>query len=248
MLFVEGDAIHSIDSKLYPLIFPEYSVRPLGSCNKVIEATRSFNDLQSFHHLDSHGLVDRDRRTEKEVQYLRDKKIFVPDVAEIENILMLPGVIEAVARRNRKNPQYVIAKVSRAVINLFKADMRNQALMHVRHMVKRNVEYRIDRKFANIGELENHMRGLVEEIDPRGMYRELCDKFSEYIAKADYVRVLRVFNYKQMLSDSNVAQLCGLNNKEAYIKNILFILKENNSEADAIRRAVKQCFRINETK
>ena len=248
VLFVEGDAIHSIDSKLYPLIFPEYSVRPLGSCNKVIEATRSFNDLQSFHHLDSHGLVDRDRRTEKEVQYLRDKKIFVPDVAEIENILMLPGVIEAVARRNRKNPQYVIAKVSRAVINLFKADMRNQALMHVRHMVKRNVEYRIDRKFANIGELENHMRGLVEEIDPRGMYRELCDKFSEYIAKADYVSVLRVFNYKQMLSDSNVAQLCGLNNKEAYIKNILFILKENNSEADAIRLAVKQCFRINETK
>lgn len=248
VLFVEGDSIHSIDSKLYPLIFQEYSVRPLGSCNKVIEATRSFNDLKSFHHLDSHGLVDRDRRTEKEVEYLRDKKIFVPDVAEIENILMLPDVITAVAVYNRKDPKYALMKVKNAVINMFKADLKEQALLHVRHMVKRTMEYRIDAKFANIGELESHLADLIGEINPRGYFNELCDKFTSYVNHADYESILRVFNYKQMLSDSNVAQLCGLGNKYGYIKNILFILKENKREATIIRNAVKRCFGITENK
>ena len=85
VLFIEGDSERSIDAKLYPLIFPDYNVRSLGSCNKVIEATRTFNDLYAFHKMDSCGIVDRDRRDDAEVAYLRRKRIMVPDVAEIEN-------------------------------------------------------------------------------------------------------------------------------------------------------------------
>jgi len=71
VLFIEGAATGSIDVKLYPYIFPEYTVKPLGGCNKVIEATRAFADLKEIHHLESRGIVDRDRRTEREVEYLR---------------------------------------------------------------------------------------------------------------------------------------------------------------------------------
>ena len=117
VLFIEGDGVHSIDSKLYPLIFKEFTVKSLGSCNKVIEATRSFNDLNAFHHLDSYGIVDRDRRDEHEVAYLRGKRVMVPEVAEIENILMLEDVIKVVAQSRRKNPQKVFDKVSRAIIS-----------------------------------------------------------------------------------------------------------------------------------
>ena len=78
VLFIEGDGIHSIDARLYPLLFKDYSVKSLGSCNKVIEATRTFNDLTGF---DSRGIVDRDRRDDKEVAYLRGKRIMVPEVA-----------------------------------------------------------------------------------------------------------------------------------------------------------------------
>ncbi len=59
VLFIEGDARNSIDSKLYPLVFPDYTVKPLGSCDKVIETTRTFNDLKNMHHLESRGIVDR---------------------------------------------------------------------------------------------------------------------------------------------------------------------------------------------
>lgn len=244
ILFIEGDATHSIDSRLYPLIFTDYTVKPLGSCNKVIEAVRTFNDLKRLHHLDSRGVVDRDRRDAKEVQYLREKKIFVPNVAEIENILMLEDVIKAVARHRRKNPDKTFAKVRQRVMAMFQGELEQQALQHVRHRVKREVTKRIDMRFRDISALETHMVDLVNEIKPRDTYEALCQKFSHYVTVGDYMQVLRVYNQKLMLTTTNVAGLCGLNGKDDYIKEVLNILKSNCEEADAIRRAVKRCFGI----
>lgn len=247
VLFVEGDNTHSIDFKLYQLVFAEYTIKPLGSCNKVIESTRSFNDLAGFHHLDSHGIVDRDRRSEKEVEYLRNKKILVPDVAEVENIMLLPDIVKTVARRRKKDPTEVFYKVSQSIINMFKRECRQQALQHVRHRVKRDVEMHIDKRFSNINALEDHMMDLINEIRPRAMYEQLCRDFHEYIDKNDYLCVLRVFNQKSMLPACNVAGLCGFEKIEKYINYVLYLLKEDGSDAEIIRRAIRRNFRIPDT-
>lgn len=246
VLFIEGDGVHSIDSKLYPLIFPQYTVKPLGSCNKVIEATRAFNDLTTFHHMDSYGIVDRDRRDDGEVKYLRTKKILVPNVAEIENILMLEEVIRTVASRHRKDENKVFAKVKATILDLFKQEVRQQALMHTRHRVKRTLEYRIDGRFNNINSLEDHINDLVKEINPRGMYEAFCREFHGYVAIGDYQNVLRVFNRKSMIPSSNVSGLCGLANKDAYIHTIIKILKQNGKDAQRIRNAVIKCFGLDD--
>ena len=242
VLFVEGDEEHSIDSRLYALVFPEYTIKPLGSCNKVIESVRSFNDLQGLHHLDSWGIVDRDRRDDKEVAYLRKKKILVPNVAEIENILMLEGVIRAVARHRHKNEHDVFNSVKRAVIKNFDNEIKQQALQHTRHRVKHDIELRVDMKFRNISALEDHMIDLVNEINPRGIYEMLCREFHVYVQKKDYDEVLRVYNQKLMLTQSGVAGLVGLKSREEYIKAVLKILKGNGRDAQDIRLAIKQCF------
>lgn len=247
VLFIEGDATHSIDAKLYPLVFTDYTVRSLGSCNKVIEATRTFNDLNAFHHLDSHGIVDRDRRDPKEVKYLRDKKIFVPDVAEIENILMLEEVIKTVAHTCGKNEDRVFAHVKKSILGQFRQDIRQQALLHTRHRVKRFVECRIDGRFSNIGQLERHMTGLVDEIKPRQLFQDFCNDFHRYVAEGDYSSVLRVYNQKSMIPGSNVAGLCGLSNKEAYINRVIDILRHEGKGAERIRKAIITCFGIDET-
>ncbi len=246
VLFIEGDDKHSIDSRLYPLIFPEYTIKPLGSCNKVIETVRSFGDLQSFHQLESCGIVDRDRRSEQEVEYLRKKNILVPDVAEVENLFMLEGVIRAVALHKRRNPDIVFPKVKKRVVVMFTKELKQQALQHVRHRVKRDVEMRIDMKFTSINALENHMVELVSEINPRGLYDQLCREFHIYEDNNDYASILRVYNQKQMLNDSNVATLCGFKSKDDYIRGVLNILKGNSNYANDIRHAIKACFGLEE--
>ena len=92
ILFIEGTDTNSIDSKLYPFIFPDYLVKPMGGCQKQSRQTKAFGQLKDFHTLDSKGIVDRDRRTQGEINHLREQHIYVPDVAEVENLLMIEDV------------------------------------------------------------------------------------------------------------------------------------------------------------
>ena len=170
----------------------------------------------------------------------------MPNVAEIENIMMLEEVIRTVASRYKKDETKVFTKVKAAILDLFKQEVRQQALMHTRHRVKRTLEYRIDGRFTNINSLEDHINDLVNEINPRGMYEAFCREFHGYVSSGDYQNVLRVFNRKSMIPSSNVSNLCGLNNKEAYIRAIINILKENGKDAQRIRRAVIKCFGLDD--
>ncbi|MDE6322901.1 MAG: DUF4435 domain-containing protein [Paramuribaculum sp.] len=242
VLFIEGDSRRSIDSKLYPLIFPDFTIQALGSCNKVIEATRTFNDLNSFHHMDSQGIVDRDRRDSHEVEYLRKKRIMVPEVAEVENLLLIEEVVRTVATACGKDENHVADKVKRTIIKEFRNDLTQQALLHTRHRVKRIVECRIDGRFASIDRLERHLADLPREINPRGLYNSLCKEFQRYVSTNDYASILRVYNQKSMLPGCNVAGLCGLRDKDDYLYTILRLLRTDPRSAGRIRNAVLQCF------
>lgn len=248
VLFIEGDPVRSLDAKLYPLIFTDYTVASLGGCTQVIEATRSFNSLGAFHSLAARGIVDRDRREESEVRYLRSRKIYVPEVAEIENIFMLPDVIQAVALANGRNPEKAFAQTRQAVMRLFATDLKAQALQHTRHRVKKTLEHRIDGRFASIECLEEHIDDLCHAINPRNIYNQLCLQFKRYEEQGDYNGILAVYNRKSMLSESHVARACGLRDDSAktYTDAIIAILHTDTPEATQIRRAVTHCFGITE--
>ncbi len=239
VLFIEGDSERSIDARLYPLIFPDFTIHSLGSCNKVIEATRTFNDLSSMHKLDSFGIVDRDRRNDKEVEYLRKKRIMVPDVAEVENLFLIEDVVRSMAKYTGNDPERVFRKVSNNIFALFKAELRQQALLHTRHRVKLTVEYRVDARFPDINSLEQHLDTLLEQIDPRKIYEAFCRDFHHFVANGDYAAVLKVFNQKSALTGCNVAQLCGFNNKADYINGVLNLLRSRSPLAQAARSALR---------
>ena len=156
---------------------------------------------------------------------------------------MLPDVVRAVAKWTGKNPEKVLGSVKSSVIKQFRHDYRQQALLHTRHRVKRTVEYRVDGRFTNINALEEHMQNLVKEINPRGLYEQFCREFAQYAGTEDYDSILRVYNQKSMVPNSNVGTLCGLSgSKDAYVQAILTILKSEGEEASMIRNAVMRCF------
>ena len=68
--------------------------------------------------------------------------------------------------------------------------------------------------------------------------------FRGYAEGWDYQSILRVYNQKSMVGQSNVAELCGLKNHDAYVAAIIDILRNDSAEADRIRIAVTRCFGI----
>lgn len=242
VLFIEGDMTHSIDAKLYPLVFPDYTVKPLGSCDKVIETTRSFNGLTNMHHLESHGIVDRDRRTDREVEYLRKKSIMVPEVAEIENLFMLEEVIRNMAKARGKNHELVFRKIKKRALAEFNHRLQAQVLEHVRHRVKREVDAKIDAKFSCITALETHIRQLIKILNPRKQYNELMQQFRTMVDKQDYSGMLKVFNHKPMIAECEVPALLGYKNKDDYMRGVISLLKSSTPEAEKIRLAIRSSF------
>ncbi len=239
ILFIEGTDNRSIDRRLYTLLYPEYTIKPLGGCTKVIETTRTFADLKGFHHIESHGIVDRDRRTDREVESLRQRNICVPNVAEIENLLLIEPVVRAVARRLGQNDNNVFGTVRSNIVKMFDAEHEAQALLHTRHRTKREIECFIDRRSIHIDDYEAHIEHLTDRCNPRALYMELCQEFRRYVTGRKYDQILRVYNQKAMLPNCGVVQLCGFANKDKYIKFIINLLRENREEGQEIRCAMR---------
>lgn len=240
ILFIEGTEGYSIDSRLYPLIFPEYMVKPMGGCQKVIETTKAFRQLKDFHMLESMGIVDRDRRTKGEVEYLREQGVLVPDVAEVENLLLLEPVIRVVAERLMQNPDKVFDETKNNILFLFERDLDEQVLLHAKHRVRKRLETAVDRKISTMEELSEHVVNLQETIHVEELYDKLKRKFVAYIEQRDYKSVLRVYNQKGMLGQSRLCGMLGINNKASYLNLVISILKEEKEGAEIVRSAIKQ--------
>ncbi|MDE5795460.1 MAG: DUF4435 domain-containing protein [Muribaculaceae bacterium] len=242
ILFTEGDTSHSIDIRLYSVVFPEFTVKPLGSCDKVIESTRTMQSLKTMHRIDSYGLVDRDRRSEQEVEYLRAKHILVPDVAEIENIFLSPGVVMTMAEIRGRNPKKVLKAVRQEVMHKFEDMLENQALQHTRHRMKRDVERKIDARFTCITALELHIKSLIKKLKPRETYDQILAEFKRLSKGGDYEGVLRVFNHKPMFTGSCVAKMLGFSNIDDYVAGVISTLKHGDDQAERLRLEIRKLF------
>lgn len=94
VLFVEGTA-ESYDTQLYSVIYKDYYVIPCGGCSSVINFTKAMKDKDNtqLHHLECYGLIDRDYRTEEEIESLKEKGIYTIDVAEVENLFLVEELL-----------------------------------------------------------------------------------------------------------------------------------------------------------
>jgi predicted ATP-dependent endonuclease of OLD family len=70
ILFVEGER-NSLEYFLFSHLFKKFTVTPCGGHEQVIHSTSSFLKLKSLHALECKGIIDRDFRTDEQVEYLK---------------------------------------------------------------------------------------------------------------------------------------------------------------------------------
>ena len=239
ILFIEGDN-SSVDYKLLHLVFTDYTIKPLGSCEKVFQTTRAFSEQKKFHNIASFGMIDRDRRTNEEIEHIKNPNIWVAGVAEIENFLLLEEIVKIVARYMMKDPDSIFLAVKENVISFFESQIENQALEHTLARIERIFKSATDNSTAKkIDELENSLNKFWDDQNFRETYSEIKISFDNLIQAEDYGGILKVFNNKGVIFHSNVAMLCGLDTKNnAYLNYVISILKKNDEDSTAIKQAI----------
>ena len=85
ILFVEGK-VDSLDRRLYEVIYPDFTVYPIGACSEVIRAVKGMRGASSAHWVEAYGIIDNDGRSKEEIQELKGNNIFVLSEFSIESI------------------------------------------------------------------------------------------------------------------------------------------------------------------
>lgn len=236
ILFIEGEK-SSLDFRLYKEIFKNKTVEPLGGCSKVLNATRSFNELQGMHRLRSTGLIDRDRKDAAEIQGLRGTGILIPEVAEVENFFLLEPVIRAVAEKMHQDPNTVFATVRGNVINYFQQQLNGQIISHAKSRLSDISSAAFIGNLQDAQSLETARVNLNAALDVQAIVQNITAEFNGYAAAGDYPSILRIFNNKGITAQCHVAQLCGIANRN-YHSFVLEELKIGGPTGEAIRAAI----------
>ena len=127
LLFVEGVKT-SLDSQMYEALLPGVSVIPRGNCIDVERSVAGLRNAEELHHLRAYGLIDRDTRTEDQVNELQERGLFALDVYSVEALYYCSAAIEAVAQRQAESIGADAAEMAktaklRALVELGKQDI-----------------------------------------------------------------------------------------------------------------------------
>ena len=206
VLLVEGKE-SSLDKRLYPLIFTEYNVIPIEGCTRVISFTKAFNALNEMHYCKVRGIVDRDRRTDKEIEDLNKAGVFCPEVAEIENLFLLPEVIRIVAQKlDRSEPEIenLLNSVKQKTFEFLVNHLEEHALLFTKQEVQNKINNALNKKFSNFDSYKSVVDSIPAVADADSIYENINVSIQKIIDEKNYLEALKVINHKGLLSESGL--------------------------------------------
>jgi Protein of unknown function (DUF4435)/AAA domain, putative AbiEii toxin, Type IV TA system len=231
VLFIEGTS-NSYDKHLYGILYPEYTIKSLGSCEKVIQATKTFNDLHNMHNLNCFGIVDRDYRPSEYITSLEERNVFCPMVTEVENLFLVEEVLLAAAIQFA-TPIEKIQEIKEWVIEEFDKNKQKYALESTAAYINFNLNS-FNGKTKSVDELNINLSKLVNEIGVKDYYEQKIAFANKLIQEKNYNEILKVFNHKGLLSQ--VGKFFDI--KPALYSTKIQVFIQNNNEK--IINAIKE--------
>jgi len=210
VLFVEG-TVESYDTKLYSEIYKNYYIVPCGSCSSVIAWTKAMNNTQQLHDLKCYGLIDRDYRSEYEIEAYKKDGIFTLKVAEVENLFLVPELLHIVNEILGYTDDTNVNAVKDYVMETRFANEINRQICE---SVVSELKYRLS--IASIPKndedvAKNALNTLFTSISYDTIRSEHEAKFNSAYVSKDYIQILQVFNRKSL--STSAGHFFGLDNK-----------------------------------
>lgn len=196
VIFVEG----KIDTKLFSLIFKDFYIIPCGGCDEVITRTKAIRETAQLHELECYGIIDRDYKPECEIKKLRKDNIYALEVAEVENLFLVPEVLKIVGKAmsfTSDKASEILTKVRNNIIEIFKNEMNSQILSAVISQIK--YELSIVDLPPKEDDIKNKLNNIKETIDYDTLYQEKSELFNKALKDENYKVILKIYNNKNLV-------------------------------------------------
>lgn len=235
IVFVEGEK-SSYDFLLYQELYRDkgYHVIPCGGCQEVVRLVKAKKVYQMLNSIEVYAIIDRDFRTEQEIEELRKNGIFCLNVAEVENLFLVPELLD-IMEKVLICPDGTAQKAKDFIKNLFRENTDNQVAQALAQEMKHQLSL-----FELSGKKQTP-RDIKEKIDLRFSEEKiaeyLADKEALFNSATEIPEILKVFNFKDM--SRKIGGIFGLCDQKEYPQKILRLLRQNSSERDSILRAIR---------
>ena len=221
VIFVEGES-NSYDTQLYSELYPNYLIVPCGGCSQVIARTKAFRNNPELHECEVYGIIDRDFRSEHEIEKYKSKGIYTINVAEVENLFLVEELIKLMAEQFGENVDTAFHNVKQFVIDV---RFSNQINGQICESVVAEIKYRLSS--AEISKTDEtkakeSLESVLSSIDYDQIKSEQEQKFQQVLNSRNYKEVLKVYNKKDL--SKSIGHFLGIDNKY-YCSKVISLLR-----------------------
>lgn len=199
--------------QLYSALYPDFYVVPSGGCTQVIANAKAFASTEGLRSLKAYGLIDRDYRSEKELEALKRKGVFSIAVAEVENLFLVKPLPRVVA--GHFACCNVDEAVNKAIDHIINERFRGQIGRQICQATVATLKAQLSA--LDFGDVDNdsvsdRFKEAVGSIVPEEELERQKARFEGALSRQDYDEVLRLFNAKD--ASSSIGHFFGVDNKQ----------------------------------
>ena len=238
---MEG-ARKSLDLPLYGALFPELSVIPKGSCEEVIRAVKGLRGSYEHHHVEAIGLIDRDDRTQDQVNELVLDGVFALDVCSVESLYYCSDAIDAVVRRQAESlgcdPQAMIEAAAADALESIRTD---QGLTE--RMAARRSERLVYNRFATHVPDWKEIKTAGEQLtisDPiENPYHYELDRLKDLVETGDMDGLIARYPLRESKVFERIVTALGCRNRADYERMVVARVRDDASLVENLKERIR---------
>jgi ABC-type cobalamin/Fe3+-siderophores transport system ATPase subunit len=233
ILFCEGDR-KSIDYTIYSVVFNDYNIYPVGSCDNVVKYTKAMKNMP---HHDAIGIIDRDYKSDEKVEELKKSNVYALPYVDIESLLISKCVLlkyyESI-KSTLPEQDYTNA-TNNSIKNIIDTICKNQNKLdsEINDMVKQYINCKLETtriSGKNLDCINQEIKNLLTNLETE------CSKLHKKISSEldcntpDYEKILKTYK----TCGSNKDSFFNIVNRE-YKPQIINLVRNNNDLKKIIR-------------
>ena len=193
ILYCEGTET-SVESILYPLLFPNYKIVPAGGHEEVIYLTKTYNRTfgDTTHY--AIGIIDWDYKTESQISALKNEKIYALKVVEVENVLMDLVLLEA-AKNEFCAEEDCLEKAKQSLFNDCRKHKAYQATKYTSNNIVSQIKSGISPEGGSIEKIKQRIQDVCDITKVDSLYNERVQCLDEYLREGKFENLVSIYDF-----------------------------------------------------